>query len=484
MICDIDTAISDPKLLGAALGDLTPWATWRVILKAAFGHRLDRAERAAFKRLAGGRKPPVKRVGELWVIAGRRGGKSRMAAAVSAYLAAFDDHRGKLSPGETGFVLTLAPSKAQARTVRDYAEGYFAASPILGSQMIGASAEEIRLVGNVAIGVHPNSFRTVRGRTLLGAVFDEIAFWRDEASASPDTEVYRAVLPALASTGGMLIGISSPYRKVGLLHQKWRDHFGQDDPDVLVIQAPTEMLNPTINSKIIARARANDGESAKAEWDAEFRGDLSSLLDDAVIDNAIEHGRPLELPPRSGIKYHTFVDASGGRHDAFTICIGHEQDGGFVADVVRGRKAPFDPKTVVAEYAALAKEYRCRHVMGDNYAGSWVSDSFRDAGMDYRRIDLPKSALYLEAVPSFMRGAVSFPEHPALVRELRLLERRTSRSGKDVVDHPQNGSDDYANALAGALWCATSRRNRAPVATSVPMRFRDGSSFSEVINFK
>jgi hypothetical protein len=40
----------------------------------------------------------------------------------------------------------------------------------------------------------------------------------------------------------------------------------------------------------------------------------------------------------------------------------------------------------------------------------------------------------------------------ALVRELRLLQRRTARSGKDSVDQGVGGSDDLANALCGALY--------------------------------
>jgi hypothetical protein len=38
-----------------------------------------------------------------------------------------------------------------------------------------------------------------------------------------------------------------------------------------------------------------------------------------------------------------------------------------------------------------------------------------------------------------------------LLRELRLLERHTHRSGKDTVDHPRNGRDDHANAVCGVL---------------------------------
>jgi len=54
-------------------------------------------------------------------------------------------------------------------------------------------------------------------------------------------------------------------------------------------------------------------------------------------------------------------------------------------------------------------------------------------------------------MPVFVHGAVSMPDRSEVLRELRLLERRTSPSGKDTVDHPKNGSDDYANALCGCI---------------------------------
>ncbi len=85
------------------------------------------------------------------------------------------------------------------------------------------TAHEIRLTNGVFIAVHSDSYRSVRGRTLLACIFDEIALWRDDTSANPDIETYRAVLPSLARTGGMLLGISTPYRCTGLLHTKFRD---------------------------------------------------------------------------------------------------------------------------------------------------------------------------------------------------------------------------------------------------------------------
>jgi hypothetical protein len=52
-------------------------------------------------------------------------------------------------------------------------------------------------------------------------------------------------------------------------------------------------------------------------------------------------------------------------------------------------------------------------------------------------------------VPLFTRGQISIPDCAPLTKELRLLERRVAKSGKDNVDHPLGGADDHANVLAG-----------------------------------
>jgi hypothetical protein len=210
-------------------------------------------------------------------------------------------------------------------------------------------------------------------------------------------------------------------------------------------------LNPTIDRKIIDKARADDPASASAEWDAQFRSDLSQFVSDEAIDAAVNHARPVELPPQPNVRYFAFTDASAGRHDHFTFCIGHKENDAFVCDVLRGRKPPFDPASVAKEYAELAKQYKVSAVIGDSYAGEWTSQAFKKNGIDYRGSKQPRSVLYLESMPAFMRGAVSIPDHARLLRELRLLERRTSPSGKDSIDHGKNGSDDYSNALCGCI---------------------------------
>lgn len=452
----IDTALADKHLLGAALGDTATWATWLATLKAAFGLQLTRQERKAFASVAGSRKPPQQKVKELWAIAGRGSGKSRIAAAIAVYVAAFLRH--DLDPGEQGFVLCLAANRDQASVVFNYALAFMRRSPILKPMISSYTQSEIKFNNRVTIAVHTNSFRSIRGRALLAVIGDETAWWRDDASANPDVEVYRACQPSLLRCNGIWVGISSPYRRAGLLFNKFATHFDNDDDDVLVVNGPTTEFNPTIDRRKIDKAIAADPEAGRAEWLAEFRSDLSALFDDSVIDEAVEVGRPLELPPRLSNKYFAFVDASAGRHDAFTICLSHieggKDDTSWVCDVIRGRASPFDPRSVAEEYSNICRDYAITTITGDNFAGQWVAQAFGDAGMRYETCKLNKSALYLESLPHFNRGAVLLPDHPKLLKELRCLERRVHRSGRDSVDHPSNGTDDYANAVAGSLYVA------------------------------
>jgi hypothetical protein len=296
--------------------------------------------------------------------------------------------------------------------VFEYVRGFLEASPILSKEIAGLTASEITLRNGIVIGVHSNSFRTVRGRTLIAAIFDEAAFWRDETSAVPDVETYRAVLPSLATTNGLLVAISTPYRKLGLLHQKHRDYIGQNSDDVLVVQGGTHLFNPTLSDETIAAQRLADPVSAGAEWDAEFRTDISSFLDDQLIDAAVEHGRPLELPPVRGTYryYKAFCDASGGTgHDSYTIAIGHKEKELFVIDAIRGTSGRFDPQEVTKQYAALLKEYGVSSVSGDNYAAEWVAASWRNTGIRYERSDINKSQIYLNCIPLFTRGLCDCP---------------------------------------------------------------------------
>jgi hypothetical protein len=303
----------------------------------------------------------------------------------------------------------------------------------------------------LAIEIATASFRTIRGATVVAALCDELAFWRTEATSNPDTEILRALRPATVSVpGSMLLCASSPYAKRGELWNAFRRWYGQDDAAPLVWRAPTRVMHPGIPQAEVDAAYATDPESAAAEFGAEFRSDISGFLDRELIEAAVDRG-VLVRARQSDIAYCGFSDPSGGRGDAFTCAVAHLHDDIAVLDCLYERRAPFDPSTVVHDIAELLRSYRISEVTGDRYAAQWVTEAFAKAGVAYRSSARDRSALYLDALPLFTSGRVRLVDNARLVHQLAGLERRTSRIGRDLVDHGLGGADDVANAAAGAL---------------------------------
>lgn len=462
-------AIHDPALFrGLFKRGLDSWQNWLVVLKAIFALELTEDDRARFTALTGRATPPTEPVHECWLVVGRRGGKSFIVALIAVFLACFRDYRSCLGPGETGVIMVIATDRKQARVIHRYASALLHAVPMLRAMIVREDAETISLNNAIVLEITTASYRTIRGYTVVAALCDEVAFWRSEDTANPADEILAALRPAMSTIpGALLIGLGTPYRRSGPLYRAHKTYFGVEDAPVLVIQAETRTMNPSVPQAVIDRAMELDPIAAQAEYGAQFRSDVGSFLDLELIERAIEVGRR-ERPPQPDLQYVAFVDPSGGAHDAFTIAIAHkqrhrpprswqeEQDQHrlpprVVLDVCRGIAPPFSPESVVTEFCALLKAYRCSQVVGDRYSAEWVRSSFARHGIVYKHSDLSKSDLYLECLPLFAQGGVDLLDVRSLTTQLMGFERRTSRSGKDSVDHPPQGHDDYANAAAGAL---------------------------------
>jgi hypothetical protein len=449
----ITDALDDPALFGAWFSGPS-WSVWRAVLKGAFALPMAEAEIELFRGVAN-RAPPKKRVRELWIIAGRRAGKDSVASAIATWFAAFVDYEGLLRPGESASVMCLAVDRLQARIVLKYTKAYFERTPMLSGLITRETIDGLELSNNVELSVIANNFRGVRGRSIACAILDECAYYRDDNSASPDTETYSALVPGLATIpDAMLIGISSPYRRGGLLYEKWKAHFGKDDDDVLVIQAPSRTLNPTLDQKIIDAAMARDPQVARAEWLAQWRDDVSTFLPREVIDNAVD-ADVVVRPPVPGTRYFSFCDPSGGVGDSFTTAVAHAEGETVILDCLAEIPAPFNPTEATGSIAATLKSYGLRETVGDRYAAAWVVDAFGKCGVAYKHSERDRSAIYADALPLFTSGRARLLNSKKLVTQLSNLERRTSSAGRDRIDHPQGAHDDIANAAAGALGLAT-----------------------------
>lgn len=453
MISIVD-ALHDPNLFRPLFKDLETWGAWQVFLKAVFGLNMTEADLALYRRCSGRETAPDQPFREVWAIGGRRSGKSFIAALAAVYLASFRNYRPHLAPGERAHILVIAADRVQARVVFDYCKSILSVNPMLARMVEAERAESVDLKNRVSLGVATCSYRGLRGYTLAAAVCDEVAFWRSDDGANPATEVIRALRPALATIPrSMLLFISSPYARSGPLWEAYRKHYGCQDSDVLVWQAPTRVMNPTISQGLIARDLAADPEAARSEWEAEFRSDLQTFIPEEALEAVVVPGRH-ELPPQAGVTYTAFVDPSGGRGDAAALALAHVEGDRVILDLARRWPAPHNPQAVIQEMAEILKTYGVRRVTGDRYAGEWPRQEFQKHGVGYDPAPQDKSRIYLDFLPLVLSGRVELLDVKRLINELRNLVRRPRSGGRDLVDHPPRGQDDLANAVAGAVTLA------------------------------
>src|SRR6201993_5211154 len=275
----------------------------RAVLKAAAAEPMSDSEKAAFGAVAA-REPPAQRVKELICVAGRGAGKDSIAGLIATCAALNFDPRGKLRPGEKAVVMCLACDRHQASILFNYVRGYFETISALKPMVTSVGADFIDLVTGVSVEVHTNSFRGVRGRSILCCIMDEVAFFRDENFTSPDIEVDAAVSPGLARVpGSMKILISSVHKRSGLLYQRYRDFYGKDNDDVLVVYGTTLQFNPSFDESIIEKALAEDPERYGAEYLSKWRDDLSTWLSRELLDAAVDRG-VFVRPPDPEINYY------------------------------------------------------------------------------------------------------------------------------------------------------------------------------------
>lgn len=444
--------IHDPALFASWFeDDWQSWQAWLAFLAALFALPMDAEQLALYRECSGRLDPPEAIAREAWLVCGRRAGKSFMLALVAVFLAAFHDYRPYLAPGERGTILIIAADRKQSRVILRYVAALLKGVPMLTRLISRETAEGFDLSNSVSIEVATCSFRSVRGYTLVAALLDEVAFWRAEDSSEPDHEVLNALRPGMSTIpNSMLLCASSPYARRGVLWEAHRQHHGREHDPVLVWQAATRTMNPSVPQSFIDAEMERDPASASAEYLAKFRADIEAFITREAVEACISQGT-FERGRVEGMSYSAFCDPSGGSSDAMTLAIAHKERGLAVLDAIRERKPPFSPEAVVSEFAALLKSYGISKVLGDRYAGEWIKEPFRAHHISYESAAKPKSDLYRDFLPIVNSRKADLLDHPKLLQQLVGLERRVARSGKDSIDHAPGAHDDVCNAVAGVM---------------------------------
>jgi hypothetical protein len=455
MKISLHAAMTDDRLFGRVFAAPSFW-TWKTVAKLVSGVPLtEDREVELFKSCTGRTRVPDTPVTRLYLLVGRRGGKDRFMSAVAVWTAALaNDWRKVLSAGETGTVVLIGADRRQGNILRRYCLG-LTDTPLIRTELARDTQSDLEFHNSSELSIVTNDARLVRGRSALAVLGTEACHWRvDDDSPSNDAEVLAAAMPSLSMTpgGGILILASSPHRKSGVMFDRWRALWGNDDAEALCWVAPSTTMNPLLPVDIVEAALEDDPAKNRSEYLACWREDLSDFVPSDCVDACTEW-TVRERPYDGRNKYVAFTDAAGGTgSDAFGLVIAHrDKDNRAVVDVIRERKPRFIPALVVQEYSELLHAYGIREVVGDRFSGGWCASEFERCRIKYKPSDKNKSELYLACLPMLLAGNAVLLDDERLRRQFGELERRAHAGNRESVDHRSGRNDDVANSVAGAI---------------------------------
>jgi hypothetical protein len=347
----------------------------------------------------------------------------------------------------------------------------------------------VSLSTGVDLEIMAANWRRARGGTAVCCVLDECAFLHSaDDSGNRDEDIYAAVRPSLATTGGPMLLTSSPSMMEGIVHRLHKRHHGPTgDPRIVIVQAASRELNPKLSQAVVDRAYEDDPTSAEAEYGGQFRQAVSAYLDRKTIERAVDQdvGARHPLP---GVSYLAFTDVSGGSgSDSFSVAVGHKYlDEGrevCIIDAVLEYRPPFDPDEIVKRAAAQLAQWNITSVVGDAYGGLWPTSAFAKYGVQYTLSPLTKSELYLHTLPLWTAGRVRLIDNQRAVDQFAQLRRKVGSSGKESIDHVRGSHDDLSNSIAGVLWRLSPVRHQTvmvpPIIVTAPGNDRFANNYGD-----
>ena len=387
----------------------------------------------------------------------------------------------RLAAGEHGYVFLVAPKLDLAGQALNYIKGAISKDKTLSS-MADVTAERIvlRRRGGRLVTIQPVAASRggagQRGRSLLGALLDETAFFRDETTgAVNDAALFRALAPRVIE-GGQVVIQSTPWARAGLLYDLWRENWGRPQSAV-VAHAATGLLRT--DEKIlayVAREYARDPENAKIEFGAEFgAASAATWLDPEALDRAVCGTGPAIEP---GDLVGAGGDLGFARNSSGLVVAVQKPSGKIGLSYVREWRpvqgAPLRPSEVCGEVARYLQAAGARSLVADRHYQETIREALSESGLLLEEPPPPDEAwaLVRELVRS---GRLELPDHALLLAQLKAVRGRLASGGTVRIElpaTPDGRHGDLAAAAALAIWAVVRRPHRIPVPQSSEERER------------
>ncbi len=435
----------------------------RIAYDGAQPRDLTDEERAMFGRMFGDVETIPVAARHVFVgVCGGRGGKSYVLGALRLLHLALTVSLATLAPGEVAAAVIVAPDLRLARQTLRYVLGAARSVPSIAKRITSETADGFTLRrpdgGSVEIVCLPatRGGSALRGRSLVCALLDEAAFFRDESSVVNDVEILRAVGPRILPGGQVLI-LSTPWLEQGILFDLWKTNHGAPSSAV-VAHAPTLLLRDDEETRLyVERETANDPDSAACELGAEFRGGGAGFFFDPVsISQAVDPARPLVAPCPKGARRSAAADI-GLIKDSSALVVGAHLGKYFeILEMLELRptsSAPLRLSFVIGEIATVLKRHFLAMFVTDAYAREPAKEWARPLGITIKAAPEGAEAKvdsYLGLQQALRENRVRLPNHPRLLAQLRLVLARPLPGGGMKIEMPRRaglGHGDLVSAL-------------------------------------
>lgn len=430
--------------------------------------------------------PPEARA-VLALVAGARGGKSYVFGGLRIVHLALTVPLDTLAPGEKAFGTIFAGDPRQREQCFRYALGAARSHPSIRAMIQGKARDDEDFAGSEFTLKRRDGSVTIeslppkagggsgRGRSLVGAILEEAAFFQDENHVVNDVDVFKAVTPRVLP-GGQTVVSSTPWAEAGLLY----DEFVANHPEprcaaphlkesgrphrAIAAHAPTLLLRDVeFTRRIVSSERARDPVNCSREYDAQFLPlSATQFFDPASIAEAVDPSLELGSAPSDDPQAIRVLGADlGFVRDAATSAAVERTPAGYTLlnyTEQLPRVERLKPSQIFAGIAEQALTHHAEEVVADQHYAEAAKEAFWDRGLVFIALpggNLGKAEVFSATDHLFREGLVRLPNDARLLQQLREVKKRPLPGGGYSIEQPRKaagGHGDIVSAFVAAAW--------------------------------
>src|ERR1035437_4670009 len=454
---------------------------------------------------------------ELFLVMGRRSGKSWMSATIAVYeaykLLSLYDPMKTFGIDSDIWIINTATNEEQSETIIfNSISKFLKKTPILESRIAKFSEDTITLFsdadidrnkrakeaginsvskGSVVLSSGSSNAQGLRGHSSTAILMDEFAHYVDASKKSSAKAVYNALTPSASNFykfgEGRSIVISSPASAEGFFY----DHFQNSKTmhNVLCFQIGTINCNTNYVTKkqdengnevivnLLEEEMKADPENYLQEYAAQFKPKSSSQYFPANLVSEATTKRKnwtMQDRGRGPIEYYLHIDPAKNT-DRFAVLIAHSENRFsqetrtslqyIVEDYSIAFKAPvggyLDPDDIIDNYVLpLFKKFKIAHVSSDAFFSLEQQKKFKNRGIRFKEIaynGIMKNKIYENLKEYFINGRLELcNDDTELAGELNNIVIDAEKSPPRFSVSAENKefpNDDLVDCLGGVVYC-------------------------------